>query len=359
MKYHIKPLTIKQLLDLLEKDRLDLKPYYQRNDIWSRKDQEMLIDSIIKGYPLPSFFIYERQPEQFEMVDGQQRTRTILRFVNNEITSSEKIPFKEFSAVEILDYVLSVTQISDVQNDTEIEQFYTLVNKRGKHLTTPELHKAEFAQTRFLELVERLLEYQNFMNLNLFSDSASKRMNDRNFIEELAAYLIYGIQDKKKIIENIYKNDIDTEDYQSVEIQFQSVIDKIFLLNEHHLISKTRFRQKNDFYTLFNFTHKHLDQSDQLREKQYNFLLGIEKYISPSIEDCKPLREYALNCVSQSNSKGAREKRLQFLESILLNKEEDISKNPVLTEVLNFIHSRDLFGFDLVNIDGFILPKLY
>lgn len=358
MKYQIKSIKIRELLDLLKRDKLDLKPYYQRNDIWSRRDQEMLIDSILKGYPLPSFFLYERKPENYEMVDGQQRTRTILRFVNNEITSSEKIPFEKFSSEQILEYQLCITQILDVKNDTEIEQFYTLVNKRGKHLTTPELHKAEFAQTRFLELVERLLEYQNFMNLNLFSDASSRRMNDRNFIEELVAYLLYGIQDKKKIIETIYNKDIEVDESERVELLFQSIIDKVAILNECFPISKTRFKQKNDFYTLFNFIHKHLAQSDQLRQNQYKFLLGIEKYISPSVEDCKPLREYALNCVSQSNSKNAREQRLKFMESLLLNDNEDISKNPVLTEVLNFVHSRELFKIDLIEFEGYILPKL-
>ena len=358
MKYQIKSLKIRELLELLKRDKLDLKPYYQRNDIWSRTDQEMLIDSILKGYPLPSFFLYERVPGYFEMVDGQQRTRTILRFVNNEITTSEKISFEKLASDLILEYQLSITQILSVENKAEIEQFYTLVNKRGKHLTTPELHKAEYAQTQFLELVECLLEYQNFMNLNLFSDASSRRMNDRNFIEELAAYLIYGIQDKKKIIDTIYKKDVQVEEYEGVKLLFQAIIDKINLLNEYYPIAKTRFKQKNDFYTLFNFIHKHRDLSDQLRLNQYKFLLGIEKHISPSVENCKPLREYALHCVSQSNSKNAREQRLKFMENLLLNKNENISKNPVLSEVLNFLHSRELFKIEIVKFEGYIFPKV-
>ncbi len=48
-------------------------------------------------------------------------------------------------------------------------------------------------------------------------------------------------------------------------------------------------------------------------------MILVQDDISPSNDFCFPFREYALNCVSQSNSKIARGKRLKFLLDIFLN----------------------------------------
>ena len=60
MKYQIKEITISQLIEWIKRDQINLHPPYQRNFIWSSKDQKLLIDSILKGYPLPNFFIYKK-----------------------------------------------------------------------------------------------------------------------------------------------------------------------------------------------------------------------------------------------------------------------------------------------------------
>lgn len=57
MEYCNKEFTIRELLNLIESKSINLRPPYQRNFIWSPKDQRLLIDSIHKGYPLPNFFI--------------------------------------------------------------------------------------------------------------------------------------------------------------------------------------------------------------------------------------------------------------------------------------------------------------
>lgn len=355
MKYKIKEFLISDLIKLIEEDKLDLKPYYQRNDIWSKSDQLDLIDSILKGYPLPSFFIYEKGSNLFEMVDGQQRSRTIFRFFRNEISSKELKIFKDIESDCFLNYKLSVTTISEIKSYKELEEFYVLVNKKGKHLTKPELFKAEFSSTNFLNLVEGLLDYQPLIELNIFSESSKVRMNDRDFIEELVAFLIFGIQDKKNIIEEIYKKDISVSDSQNFEEKFKKIIDRVFQLDEIVPISKTRFKQRNDFYTFFNFVNNWIEEPLELQIEQYRSLLLIAPYISPSIIDCPPLREYAINCVSQSNSKKAREARLNFLNQILRNREENIENNKVLGQISDYLESKELFEFKVRNCFGFYL----
>ena len=85
MNYSIKSLTIKSLIEMIEGGNLDLSPSYQREFIWSLKDQKELIKTIQKVYPLPNLFINKLENGSFEMVDGQQRSRSIYRHYKDEI----------------------------------------------------------------------------------------------------------------------------------------------------------------------------------------------------------------------------------------------------------------------------------
>src|ERR1017187_3302452 len=70
--------------------RIDLNPSYQRGDVWPTTDSQLLIESILRGIPLPSIIILrpnERVSSEgtsispYEVVDGKQRLTAILRFI--------------------------------------------------------------------------------------------------------------------------------------------------------------------------------------------------------------------------------------------------------------------------------------
>ena len=63
---------------------LNLSPSYQRADVWPTSSSQLLIESILRGIPLPSIIILERADEDrtsYEVVDGKQRLTSILRFI--------------------------------------------------------------------------------------------------------------------------------------------------------------------------------------------------------------------------------------------------------------------------------------
>lgn len=320
MKFEIQTWKVNKLLDLLNDKRVELKPPYQRNFIWTPNEQKELIESIIKNYPLPSFFLYNRPDGVLDMVDGQQRTRTIFRFFNGLIKDKENNVFSNEGHPQFLNFDLSITLITALEEEDSLEIFYARVNKTGKRLNDAELNKAEFNDTNFLKLVEEITESQDFKDLNLFRDITIVRMNDRDFVEEIAT-LIYlnAFTDKKLSRDRIYKNDINQEESTQIKLKFFEVLAKISVLDNIEPINKSRFRQKNDFYTLFSLIYFHPEIDIESLKYFYNILLIIGKEISPSNETSEALREYAINCVSQSNSKSAREKRYQILNDILFN----------------------------------------
>src|SRR3989442_14571257 len=71
-----------------DKGELDLAPKFQRRDIWNDKARSYLIDTIVRGKPIPK--IYMRQDvnpktrrTKREIVDGQQRLRSVLSFIKD------------------------------------------------------------------------------------------------------------------------------------------------------------------------------------------------------------------------------------------------------------------------------------
>lgn len=67
--------------------RIDLDADYQREKIWSRKDQLELLDSIVKNIDIPKIYLAEVEGDEnfdFECMDGKQRMTTLLGFFKPE-----------------------------------------------------------------------------------------------------------------------------------------------------------------------------------------------------------------------------------------------------------------------------------
>ncbi len=316
MKYKIEIWPIIKLIDLYNNDNLNLNPPYQRNSIWSINAQKLLIDTIKSALPLPVFFLQEKENGKYEMVDGQQRTRAILGFEKGLFNDKED---KYFEKNDFSNYDIPICVLSKTLTIEEVREFYVRVNKTGLKLERPELNKAEYYDTTFLKLVTELTNSDSFQELRLFRKSDIKRMFDRDFVEELVSLLINGITDKKKAVDRLFETDIDQIQYEEIIENFNNILGKISLLNDLHPIAETRYSQKNDFYTLFGLINDISNFSPKELEYAYKVLIKIQDGIRPSNDDCEPLQEYAINCVTQSNSKKAREKRLNILRSILLN----------------------------------------
>ncbi|WP_082570754.1 DUF262 domain-containing protein [Cellulomonas sp. Root485] len=76
---------------------LNLSPSYQRADVWPTGDAQMLIESVLRGVPLPSVIILKQQDAgtvNYEVVDGKQRLTSILRFTGRHPRALEVVAEK-------------------------------------------------------------------------------------------------------------------------------------------------------------------------------------------------------------------------------------------------------------------------
>src|SRR5699024_2475963 len=67
---------------------IDLSPTFQRDFVWSLSQQAFLVDSILRGFPVPEIYVQETTAadgqQQTIVVDGQQRITSCMRYIDNE-----------------------------------------------------------------------------------------------------------------------------------------------------------------------------------------------------------------------------------------------------------------------------------
>lgn len=87
MKFLPDDLTIDALLELKRQQMLVVNPEYQRGSVWTPSQKKKLVDSVLRGYPIPLLYLHHiRQTagklvsERYEVIDGQQRINALSEF---------------------------------------------------------------------------------------------------------------------------------------------------------------------------------------------------------------------------------------------------------------------------------------
>ena len=163
MKINYQEITVKELAEGYLEDKetngvvgysgkLNIRPKYQREFVYDDKKRNLVIDSILKDYPLNVFYWVKNSDTDFEVLDGQQRSISICQFVHNyfsiTIDTDKKTPFYFHTLPadlqeKILNYKLTVYWCEG--NDSEKLAWFDRINVSGEPLNTQELLNATYS----------------------------------------------------------------------------------------------------------------------------------------------------------------------------------------------------------------------
>lgn len=124
--------------------KLDIRPPYQREFVYKDKQRDAVINTVMKNFPLNIMYWAVRDEGGYEIIDGQQRTISICRYIAGDF-SYEKRYFENLQTDEqnkILDYKLTIYLCSG--SDSEKLEWFKTINIAGEKLYDQELRNAVY-----------------------------------------------------------------------------------------------------------------------------------------------------------------------------------------------------------------------
>lgn len=189
----------KRALDKIYKrrDRYEI-PDWQREEVWPKQKKQLLIDSILRGWKLPKFYLVKTSvdPTEYEVVDGQQRLMAIFDFFDNELPLSAKSA-GEFKAQyyrdlpeplsdDFDDFEIEFDEITDAGED-ELKQFFQRLQE-GLPLTSSE--KLNSVHSKLRDYAKTLSAHSFFKNKVVASN---RRYGHFDIVAKVAAIEIEGL----------------------------------------------------------------------------------------------------------------------------------------------------------------------
>ena len=188
------------LLDLHRNGQLDLDPPYQRRSVWTRKDRQFFLDTIFRNYPSPAIFLHKTISDSgqatYHVVDGKQRTQTILDFVADRIRIANdfgdvRLDGKRWSDLKgerklkqkLWNYQITM-EMMDIPDGSVVNEVFDRLNRNARKLTRQELRHAKFDGWLITE-AENESERSEWKRLGVVTTARSKRMTDTQFLSEL------------------------------------------------------------------------------------------------------------------------------------------------------------------------------
>lgn len=129
---------------------LNIRPKYQREFVYTERQQREVINSIFKGYPLNVMYWVKNEDGTFELLDGQQRTLSICSFYEGRFIIKHNGHEKGIDNLtpealnEFLNYKLRIYICENGTPDEKVEWF-RIINIAGEKLTDQELLNAIYA----------------------------------------------------------------------------------------------------------------------------------------------------------------------------------------------------------------------
>ena len=128
--------------------QLDIRPPYQREFIYNESEQQAVISTVLKGYPLNVMYWVRRSEDAecpYEVMDGQQRTLSLCEYVDGKFAYDFKNFFNQPADIQklILDYPLTI-YLCEGEPSEKFEWFKT-INIAGKPLNEQEINNAVYA----------------------------------------------------------------------------------------------------------------------------------------------------------------------------------------------------------------------
>lgn len=229
---------------MLDRRELFIDQTYQRSPkVWPLKARSFFIDTILEEFPFPKVYFLERfdsTRKQLlrDIIDGQQRIMAIQDFRKGNFrltTTSRKYAQCSFDTLpdEVQEAFLTTSiQVDLIKSASrrEILEMFRRMNAYTAPLNPAEKRHAEFQGAFKLFVLQILGDWAGLLEeYNVLTQKQFVRMNDAEFITELALVLDQGIVNKSDAsLKLIYeRNDEEYANFNDAQARLSEFFDTL------------------------------------------------------------------------------------------------------------------------------------
>lgn len=269
---------IKKLGHLIQlRDKIHLNPAWQRGSVWSTSKQALLVDSILRGYDIPMIYLRECVPAipyQYEVVDGQQRLRSLWNFIDEEYALPKDLDNIEKVAIagktyynlpktlrdRISDFVVVVAFVKNAR-EPEISRLFSRM-QMGVRLNPPELRNA--VQTGLRHAIDGVARLHPFFQN---SRIPSARFKHQDYLAHAISICIHRARRdlKAQQLMDDY-NSMDSRTYTPLMADTEEILTFLAKVNER---TSKRIKQKWIFVDLFYILYQNKTKLSRIRPKDF------------------------------------------------------------------------------------------
>lgn len=270
-----------------EPKTLEIRPPFQRNLVWTNEQRSYLVDTMLRGLPVPELYLQKRVSPDGEqliiVVDGQQRISACIGFVNgdfslvtSETTLDPRWAGKKFADLSpelrarFREFTFIGRQLPSDLDELALREVFQRLNRTVEALEAQELRHAAYTGD-FIRIVERAAESLGLSELGVFSAKDIQRRRHDAFVSEIFHAVLLGMYPNKKDgLDELYmtyeRQGLPQDDKLRLKERFGRVDD--FLQAYGARLKKTRFRNKSDAYTLLTTLMLNAEKLPNSRDSQ-------------------------------------------------------------------------------------------
>ena len=194
IKYDTRDYVIDYLVQRFKEDDFYIPTSYQRKFIWTEHDKCFFIESVLMGLPIPFMFFADTSDGRTEIVDGAQRTQTLVEFIQNDLelnglevlTKSNGFTFSELDpAVQrrFRNTNIRVVYLEQGTTETVRQEIFRRINISGQLATPSEVRRGAY-MGKFKDFLEKCAEDKTFKELAPRSKRSENRYEGTTRSEE-------------------------------------------------------------------------------------------------------------------------------------------------------------------------------
>lgn len=288
--------TIRDLLDIYTKGSIDFPEYQREPNVWNLYKKQRLIDSILRGFDIAPIYVYRKEDNTYDCIDGRQRINAILSYLGKNEADKETNEFtltivneifedanlfteingRKFMMLpagdkqKILDYQINIIEISEVENEEELNllflrlQLGSILNAGEKlHAMTGDMREYIFEDISRREFFEKLnIPYRRYAKQQVAAQIALN-FYSRNLTGDFHTSRYLDLQEFFKARSKF--NDQDT----ALTQQIREILDKI----RKHFQERLRLVNNRAIaVSIFLFISELIEQN---REKEIDRFIGF------------------------------------------------------------------------------------